>query len=94
MKISVYVKIGRQQGLLGWDGDRLIVVIAAPPIDGAANTRLIEVISDWAGVSKTLVVVTKGHSSRYKTLDIAITPELFTRLSRALPQLPRQATLL
>jgi uncharacterized protein (TIGR00251 family) len=94
MKVKAFVKIGRGQGLLGWDGERLTVRIDAPPIDGAANTKLIEVMSEWLGVSKSQVQIAKGHTARYKTLEVDITPELFNRLVNSLPQLPKQGTLL
>ena len=94
MKVRVFIRIGRRQGLLGWDGERLTVGIDAPPIDGAANTKLVEVISGWLGVSKSKVQITKGHTVRFKTLEVDIVPESFNHLVSSLPQLPRQGTLL
>jgi uncharacterized protein (TIGR00251 family) len=94
MKVKVLVKIGHRQGLMGWDGERLTVGIDAPPIDGAANKKLVEVISDRFGVAKSLVQVARGQTSRYKTLEVEIAPELFRKLVHSLPQLPRQDTLL
>lgn len=94
MRVKVFVKIGRRQGLLGWDDERLTVGIDAPPIDGAANTKLIEVLSDWLGVSKTMIQVVKGQTARYKTLEVDIAPALFNDLVDDLPRLPKQGTLL
>lgn len=94
MKLRVLVKIGRKHGLLGWDGERVVVGIDAPPIDGAANVKLVEVMSQWLSVSKTRVQVVKGHTARYKTLEVDIDLESYNHLISDLPQLPQQRTLL
>ena len=93
MKVRVFVKIGRKQGLLGWDGERLSVGIDAPPVAGAANAKLVESMSEWLGVSKSKVRISKGHTARYKTLEADITPESFEAIIARLPRLPRQETL-
>lgn len=90
MKIHVRVKIGRKQGLLGWDGERLTVGVDAPPVDGAANAKLIEVLSASLGVSKSLIQITHGHTARHKILEVQISPEAFSRIVPPLPRLPRQ----
>ncbi len=94
MKIGVYTKIGRREGLLGWDGDRITVGVDAPPVDGAANKRMVEILSNRAGVSKSNIVITKGHTSRYKTLDIDIDAKQFDSLVADLPRLAKQQRLL
>ena len=93
MKISVFVKIGRKQGVLGWDGERVTVGVDAAPIDGAANKRLVEVLSDWLGVGKSQVIVVKGHAARYKTVEASITAEEYGKLIAALPRLLKQGSL-
>ena len=94
MKLRVLVKIGRRQGLTGWDGSRLYITIDAPPIDGVANTKLIETISQWLDVSKSRVQISKGHTARHKTLEIDITEEQLNQSLNLLPQLPAQERLL
>lgn len=94
MKIQVYTKIGRNEGVLGWDGDRITVGVDAPPIDGAANKRLVEILSNWAGLSKSDVDIIKGHTTRYKTLDINIDAKQFDSLVVDLPRLAKQQKLL
>lgn len=94
MKLRVLVKIGRRQGLTGWDGSRLYITIDAPPIDGGANTKLIEAISEWLDVSKSRVQISKGHTARYKTLEIDITEEQLNQFLSRLPKLPTQEKLL
>jgi uncharacterized protein len=86
MKFGVYVKIGRRQGALEWKAQVLTVGVDAPPIDGAANTKLIAVLSDWLGISKSMVHIVKGHTSRHKLLEIDITRERFNQMVETVPQ--------
>lgn len=92
--MRVFIKIGRQEEILGWDGDRLTVGINAPPIEGAANQRLISVISGWIGISKNKVTIVKGHTTRYKTLNIAIEEEVLDQSIGKVPKWPTQQQLL
>jgi len=94
MKIQVYTKIGRREGLLGWDGDRITVVVDAPPVDGAANKRLLEILGDWTDMNKSNIHIIKGHTSRHKTLDIDIDKKQLNILIADLPRLPKQQKLL
>lgn len=90
MKLRIIVKIGRKQGLLGWDGEQLVVGVDAPPIDGAANKKLIEVLSECFGISKSNIHIIKGQKTRYKTLEVKIDADLFNDL---VGHLQRQETL-
>ena len=87
------VKIGRREGPLTWDGEQLIVGIDAPPINGAANQKLIGVISQWLGVGKSMVQVVKGQTARYKTLEVGISPKLFADKVNEVPLAPKQERL-
>ncbi len=49
---------------------RLRVRIQSPPVDGAANKRLIRFIAKTAGVAKSKVRIVSGERSRYKALEI------------------------
>ena len=93
MNIKVFVKIGRKQGVLGWDGERVTIGVDAAPIDGAANKKLVEVLSDWLGISKSQASVVKGHTARYKTVEAGVTTEEFNKLVEALPRLLKQGSL-
>lgn len=90
MKIRIYTKIGYKEGPLGWDGLRLTVGVNAPPIGGAANARLVEILSKWLGTAKNNIEIVKGHTSRYKTLEIATDADNLNQLLDELPRLPRQ----
>ncbi len=68
----------------GHYGQRLKIRIAAPPVDGKANTQLIRFIAKQFGVSKASVHINSGESSRQKTLSI----DQPTRLPEGLGILP------
>jgi uncharacterized protein YggU (UPF0235/DUF167 family) len=59
--------------------------VAAPPVDGAANSALIAYLSDVLGVRKSAIIIKSGTSSREKKLEIdELTPdELHLRIERA-----------
>ncbi|MEO7100376.1 MAG: DUF167 domain-containing protein [Luteolibacter sp.] len=65
----------RQSEIIGWEDDpqagRILKVrIAAPPVDGKANTALRDFLAKSLGLSKSTVVLEKGNSSRFKTFEI------------------------
>jgi hypothetical protein len=51
------------------DGE-LLVRLAAPPVDGAANTELVKFLARKVGVAKRRVRVEKGEASRHKVVRI------------------------
>ena len=57
-------------GLAGTREDALLVRLNAAPVDGAANSELIEVLSDALGVPRRAVSITVGERSRRKTILI------------------------
>lgn len=48
------------------------VKITAPPVDGEANKKLVEVLADYFDVSKSQVNIVGGKSARVKIIDILI----------------------
>ena len=44
--------------------------LTVPPVDGKANEKIIELLSDYFDVAKSKVVIVRGESSRNKTLSI------------------------
>jgi len=94
MQVHVLVKPGRKKESLGWDGHQLIAGVQAPPVEGAANVRVVEVVASWLGLGKSQATVAKGWTLRHKTLTIEIDPAKFQTAVGALPQVPRQDTLL
>lgn len=45
------------------------VWVTAPPVNGAANTALIALLSDLTGVPKTSIRIVSGQSSRIKRVE-------------------------
>ena len=53
---------------------RLLVRVASPPVDGAANAALVKLVAKALGVPKSAVTVASGEAARVKTLEIAGDP--------------------
>jgi uncharacterized protein (TIGR00251 family) len=51
-------------------GDRLKIAVTAPPVDGAANKAVVEVVAKALSTAKRNVVVASGVSGRRKTLRV------------------------
>lgn len=57
--------------LAGLYGDCIKVRLASPPVDGKANECLIEFLAERLGVKRGQVTLTRGLSSRRKTVFVA-----------------------
>jgi uncharacterized protein (TIGR00251 family) len=69
IKITLYPK-SAQRGISGTAGDVLKIKVNAPPVGGAANKELIELLSDKFSMRKTAIKIIKGHTSRNKVVKI------------------------
>lgn len=56
--------------LVGWHEQEIRIRLAAPPVDGAANTALIEAIAKWFKVKKNQVNIQTGLTSRHKHITV------------------------
>lgn len=67
-------------------GGALVVQVAAPPVDGAANEELITTLARALSVPKRQVELVRGASSRKKLVDLVGLPidEVATRLNDAI----------
>ena len=52
-------------------GDRLKVQLTAPPVDGAANDALVQLVAKSLGRPRGAVEIVRGETSRKKTLRVA-----------------------
>ena len=52
----------------GLQGDFIKVRLASPPVDGKANECLVRFLAQRLGVKKSQVTITRGLSSRRKTV--------------------------
>ncbi len=69
LRVRLIPKGGRN-ALTGWVDGVLSARVSAPPIDGAANKALIEMLSDKLAVSKSKISILSGETSRNKLLRI------------------------
>lgn len=78
-----------REGIDGVREGRLRVRVSSPPIDGAANERLVRVLAQVLDVPRTSITLTRGEKSRDKDLTVhgvaARASELVARLG--VPQL-------
>lgn len=56
--------------VVGAHGGALKVRLQAPPVDGAANAALVELLAESLGVPRRAVRIVAGESSRSKTVDV------------------------
>lgn len=70
--IKVLAKPGsKENGITGFTEEGLEVKIAAPPLDGQANTELVSYLSKLFGIRKSDVSLERGSRSRIKTVTIS-----------------------
>ena len=79
--VRVVPRAGRS-ALAGARGGALLVRLAAPPVEGAANQALLRLLAEVLGVPRTSIRIASGERSRDKRLVIAglQAPELARRL--------------
>ena len=71
--VSIRVKVrprSSRKGIEGVSGDIVNISLTSPPVEGAANEQLIEVLSEELGVKKSAIQILRGASSRYKVIAI------------------------
>lgn len=68
-RVQVAPRSSRSE-VAGEHNGALRVRLAAPPVDGAANEELIQVLAKTFKVSRSAVSILSGHSSRLKQVSI------------------------
>ncbi len=68
-KVRVEPRSSRK-GISALVGDALKIWVNAPPVGGAANEELIEILSGEFDIKKTAIKIIKGHYSRNKIVEI------------------------
>ncbi|MEK6726057.1 MAG: DUF167 family protein [Deltaproteobacteria bacterium] len=56
--------------IAGIHGESLKVRLTSPPVDGAANSHVIEFFAKKLGVQKSKITIVSGEKSRHKTLRV------------------------
>jgi uncharacterized protein (TIGR00251 family) len=71
VEISVRViPRSRKTGLAGRRGDALLVRLAAPPVEGAANAALIDFLAERLQVPRRSITIVSGEKSREKRVRV------------------------
>ncbi len=67
--VRVIPRAGRS-GPAGTRGDAWLVRLKAPPVDGAANHELIEVLAEALGLPRRAVTIVAGERRRTKSVSV------------------------
>ncbi|MFH1596276.1 MAG: DUF167 domain-containing protein [Pseudomonadota bacterium] len=79
----------RRTEVVGLQGDRLKVRLAAPPEKGAANRELIAFLARELKIPKGSIKLTLGAQSRVKVVEVlGLDPDLRLRLQNLIPAAP------
>ena len=70
LRVRVQPKASRNAIRLEPDG-RIRVALTAPPVEGAANKALIQLVAKKMGIPKAGVTLVRGQKARDKTLGLA-----------------------
>ncbi len=71
MKLRIKVKPGSKTDEIVREADGgLKVKIKAQPVEGKANKYLVEYLSEVLGIPKSKIVLLKGETNSFKTLEI------------------------
>jgi hypothetical protein len=71
MRISVTVKPNsRVEGVVRTGEGEFAVRVSAPPVEGKANERVVELLARHFGVPKGRVSIARGAGGRKKIVDI------------------------
>ena len=80
VRVSVHVQPRASRSeIIGQHGTALKVRLQAPPVDGAANEALVQLLAESLGVSRRSVRVVTGATSRAKTVEVDGTTEAAVR---------------
>ena len=72
VRLSVRVKPRASRSrLLRVDGSTLEVSLAAPPVDGAANAALLELLAEALGLRVSALRLVLGRASKHKVVEVS-----------------------
>jgi uncharacterized protein (TIGR00251 family) len=60
----------KKTALAGWRDDVLVVRLAAPPVEGAANAALVEFLSAHLDLPRRAIRIVSGERSRQKRIAV------------------------
>ena len=77
--VRVVPRSSRNQ-IVGVEGGALKIKLTAPPVEGAANTALVEFVAEWLGVRRSAVSIVSGDKARSKLVRVnGVTREYVVR---------------
>ncbi|HLI91706.1 MAG TPA: DUF167 domain-containing protein [Ktedonobacteraceae bacterium] len=80
MRISVRVTPRSSHNSIAWENGSLRAHLTAPPVEGAANAALIDLLSAQLALPRRCITIVGGARSRQKVVEIAgLTPEEVAR---------------
>ncbi|MCL4537153.1 MAG: DUF167 domain-containing protein [Nitrospirae bacterium] len=71
--IIIQVKViprSSKKEIAGVEDNTIKIKLTAPPVEGAANEQLIDLLSEEFNIKKSSIIILKGESSRHKTVKI------------------------
>ena len=72
LTLTLHIQPGaRKTEVAGEHCDALKIRLAAPPVDGKANTALLEFVAERLGVAKSAVTLKSGQTSRRKVVEVS-----------------------
>ena len=71
MRISVRVIPRSSRNVLEWDEGSIRARLTAPPVEGAANAALIELLSKQLALPRRNIEIVRGATGRLKIIEIA-----------------------
>lgn len=69
LHITVKPRSPRNEAVKTADG--VLVCVTAPPVEGAANTAVVETLAKALGVPKSRVAITAGSTGRVKRVTVS-----------------------
>ncbi|MBV9256593.1 MAG: DUF167 domain-containing protein [Ktedonobacteraceae bacterium] len=71
MLLNVRVIPRSSKNMLEWEQETLKARLMAPPVDGAANAALINLLAERLSVPRRTISIVRGETNRQKVVDIA-----------------------
>lgn len=72
LRLSVHIQPNASRNqIVSFENDELKVRIAAPPVEGKANAKLVEYLSDVLDVPKSKITIERGLTGKHKVLSIS-----------------------
>jgi uncharacterized protein (TIGR00251 family) len=71
VRFAVHVQArATRSEIVGLHGDALKVRLSAPPVNGAANVALVELLAEALGIPRHCVRIVSGVTSRGKVVEV------------------------